>query len=485
MSQNSFHKIIFKNTSLFGVSQAVKIVTRIVTNKVAAIFIGPAGIGVIGILENIISLIQGFTNFGIAQSSVREIALISDNEKVNKAKEGWLLKIIYHWAIATGVLGALVALIFSNYISSEVFIDTSFNVWVLLLSLYFIFSSIASIRLAVLQAKKKVEVIVKFHIVTAVFISILSTVFYYLFGVNGIIPVLLCSSFIQFLYSLYLTKHIKISSKNIKFKQILNEGLPMAKMGMLLSVSVIFGQICFYIIRWFLKENYSFDTLGIYQVSNTFLVGYLGLVFAAMSNDFYPRLCNYENDKANFNTLVNDQTELALFIVVPAVMGLYTIAPFLIKILYTKAFLDVLLILKIGLVAVILKAIVWPIGYIALIKGNKSLYLKQNLLGDGVNVLASLFFFYYFGYLGLGLAMLSMFIVSGFYNYYVAVKLYDFKFRKNTLKVIGFSILIGGIAVVSISYTGFIKFNYPFIILTIITVFYSFNHLKKKVFKYF
>lgn len=483
MGQNSFYKIIFKNTGLFGISQAIKILARIVTNKVAAIFIGPAGIGIIGILENIIGLIQGFTNFGIAQSSVREVALVSEGENVNKTKESWLLKIIYQWALATGVLGALVALIFSKYINLELFSESNFNIWILILGLYFVFSSISSIRLAVLQAKKKVEVIVKFHIVSAIFISILSTSFYYIWGVNGIIPVFLCTSFIQFLYSLYLTKDIKTSSEKVSLKQAFNEGLPMAKIGLLLSVSVVFGQICFYIIRWFLKEYYSFDTLGIYQVSNTFLVGYLGLVFAAMSNDFYPRLCNYENDKVNFNTLINDQTELALFIVLPAIMGLYSIAPFLIKTLYTEDFLDVLLILKIGLVAVVLKAIVWPIGYISLIKGNKSLYLKQNLLGDGINVIASLLFFYYLGYIGLGLAMLTMFIVSGCYNYYVAVKLYDFKFRKNTLKIIGVSILISIIAVTLIFYTGFVKFNYPFIFLTLITTIYSFKHIKKKVFK--
>lgn len=483
MNHNSFHKIIFKNTSLFGVSQLVKIAARILTNKAAAIFIGPAGIGIIGVLENIIGLIQGFTNFGIAQSSVREIAINTEDLKVNNDQERWLLKIIYQWAIATGILGALVVLVFSKYISLEVFNTTNFNIWVLLLGFYFIFSAVSSIRLAVLQAKKMVKVIVKFHVVSAIFTSALSIVFYYLWGVKGIIPVLLSSSFVQFLYSIYLTKDIKTSSKKIRLKQVFNEGLPMAKIGLLLSISVIFGQICFYVIRWFLKAHYSFDTLGIYQVSNTFLVGYLGFVFAAMSNDFYPRLSNYSNDKANFNKLVNDQTELALFIVVPAIMGLYTIAPFLIKTLYTNAFLDVLLILKIGLVAVILKAIVWPIGYIPLIKGNKSLYLKQNLLGDGVNVLASLFFFYHFGYIGLGMAMLVMFIISGIYNYYVAVNLYDFKFRKNTLRVIGFSIVIGFVSILSISYTGFIEFNYPFITLSIITTLYSLKKIKSKVFQ--
>ena len=60
-----------------------------------------------------------------------------------------------------------------------------------------------------------------------------------------------------------------------------------------------------------------------------------------------------------------------------------------------KDFLDVLYVLKFGLFAIILKAIVWPLGFIPLIKGNKFLYFKQNVLGDGINVLASILLFYY------------------------------------------------------------------------------------------
>src|SRR5690606_28354422 len=223
-----------------------------------------------------------------------------------------LLKVIYHWSIITGILGFLVAIIFSNYINKEVFENDNHLVWVLVLSIYFIFSAITSIRLSVLQAKKQVSKIVLFHIVSAVITAILAITLYYFFQKEGIIPVFIFSAFFQFIFSLYLTRDINISTDKIKFKEVVNEGLPMIKLGVLLSLSAIFGQICFYIIRWFLKEKYSFDTLGIYQVSNTILVGYLGLVFSAMVNDYYPRLCNYENDSKRLNDLVNDQTEIAL-----------------------------------------------------------------------------------------------------------------------------------------------------------------------------
>lgn len=481
MKQRSFHHIIFKNTGLFGFSQIIKIAVKLVTNKMAALFLGPFGIGLIGLIENILQLIQGFTNFGIAQSSVREIALVTDETSDENLQEQRLLQIIYKWALATGILGFVVCLIFSTKISEVIFETSSDYKWIFILSFYFILNSVSTIRMAVLQAKKQVTAIVKYNILLAILTSIIASIGYYYFGLASIIPVILSTSLTGFLLSLYFTRNIKVLSTSISLKQVFNEGLPMAKLGLLLSVSVIFGQICFYSIRWFLKENYSYETLGIYQVSNTILVGYLGLVFTAMANDFYPRLCNYENDTKNFNNLINDQTEFALLFVVPAVIGLYLIAPYLIIFLYSKEFLDVVLILKIGLFAIILKALIWPIGFITLVKGNKLLYLKQNLLGDGVNLIASIVMFYYFGYMGLGLAMVVMFLLAGIYNYYIAVKLYQFSFRKETKNIIFISIVFGISAILLNYFSNFSTFNYYIIPLLFISIGYSFINLKKRL----
>lgn len=479
MEQKSFYKIIFKNTGLFGISQVIKIGAKLFSNKVAAVFLGSAGIGIIGLLENILNLIQGFTNFGISGSSVREIA-VADQESTRK-KSDRLIKVVYKWAFVTGVIGLVVVLIFSRQIQETVFNDNIGYLWISLLAPYFLFTSLSSIRIAVLQAKKRIHLIVKYHILSAISASIIAATGYYLYGIDGIIPVIVITAFSTFLLSLFFTKSIKLSTDTITFKQAYLEGLPMAKLGLLLSTSVIFGQICFYIIRWFLKEYQSLEVLGIYQVSNTILMGYLGLVFAAMANDYYPRLCNYENDQKNFNNLINDQTEIALLLVVPAVLIFYLIAPFLITVLYTSEFLSVLNILKVGLLAIILKAIVWPLGFIPLVKGHKLLFLKQNILGDGVNVIASLVLFYYFNLLGLGIAMVIMFIVSGIYNYYVARKYYNFKYKNTTLKTMNMSLIVAVLLIIIILTTPFKNFNVYIILLTLVSVVTSFFQLKKRL----
>jgi O-antigen/teichoic acid export membrane protein len=212
--------------------------------------------------------------------------------------------------------------------------------------------------------------------------------------------------------------------------------------------------------------------VGLYQVGTNILVGYIGLVFVAMSNDYYPRLCNYENDSKKFNTLVNDQTELALLLVVPAVLILYTIAPFLVSLLYTNEFINVLDLLKIGLLSIVFKAIVWPIGFIPLIKGNKLLFLKQNVLGDGLNIVFSILLFKIMGLAGLGLAMVIMFVVQ---------KYYEFRFRKETLKLMCFSILICTIPVVIFFVTEFENFNGYITVIAIAALLNSLYQLKTKI----
>lgn len=482
MSQQSFHRIIFKNTGLFGFSQVLRIVMRLITNKVAAVFIGTAGIGLIGLIENVLNLIKGITDLGIPSSSVREVAVISteDEETENEKR---LLQILYKWSWISGIIGVLITLLFSKQISISVFENDTFRIEIIFLSLYFLFSSVASIRLSVLRGKQKVTTIVLHQLVLVVISTCLAIPFYYYFGIRGIIPVFVATSFVDFLLSLFFTRNLKVSNAKLTVSEFSKELLPVFKLGMLLSVNIVFGQICFYIIRLFLKESDSIDVLGIYQVSNTFLVSYLGLIFASMANDYYPRLCNYEKNEVQFNKLINDQTELALLLVVPSILILYLVVPYIIPILYTAEFLSVLKILHIGLFSVVLRAIVWPIGYISLVKNDKLMYFKQNVIGDFINIILSVVLFHYLNLEGLGVALVIMFIISGLYTFYGVNSKYKFKYRKDTQRVLLVSIVLGILAILSISFYGFYNMNFLLILTILISVIYSGIHLKKKIYK--
>lgn len=481
MQEKTFHRVILKSTGIFGIAHLVKIVTKIVTNKIAAIYLGAIGIGIIGIVENLLSILFGLVNFGLSSSSVREIALLSNDDVTSKAKEARMIKVIYYWSLFSGVLGFLIFILTTYSFFQNTYPKDSSYFWFLTLSFYFVFFALFSTRMAVLQAKREIKKMVRIQIYSSISHMIIAVICYYFFGLNGIAMVILFATFFSFLFVYFGTKHIKMATEPISLKQAFSEGLPMVKIGLILSVGAIINQVAFYVIRLFLKDFMSLESLGIFQVSYTILIGYLGIIFIVMSNDFYPQLCNLEKDKMIFEKYINEQTQLALYLVVPLVMLMYVIAPQLITLLYASTFLDVLLILQVALSGLILKTLAWPIGFISLVKGNKKLFFKQNLLSDIINVVFSIVLTKYFGLKGLGIAFSLMFLASFCYNYYTVSNNYQFTYSKETKSTILISISFGIIALSSFHWFDFSYKNLIILVLFFLSVLFSFFKLKKQI----
>lgn len=68
------YKNILKATTLFGGVQGFNILLNLVRAKLAALLLGPAGVGLNGIFNETRELIHTSTNLGMDKSGVREIA---------------------------------------------------------------------------------------------------------------------------------------------------------------------------------------------------------------------------------------------------------------------------------------------------------------------------------------------------------------------------------------------------------------------------
>ncbi len=165
----------------------------------------------------------------------------------------------------------------------------------------------------------------------------------------------------------------------------------------------------------------------------------------------------------------------------PLVLLMYLLAPQLVVFLYSNSFLDVLLILKIALIGLIFKTIAWPIGFISLVKGNKKLFFKQNLLSDIVNVICSVVCTYYFGLKGLGFAFAIVFLVSLLYNFFTVTKNYSFSYSTETKRIIVLSMVIGAIALLSFNWFDFSYQNPIIWALFISSSVYAVLKLKNKI----
>ena len=70
----------------------MKMIIGVIGSKCVAVFLGPIGIGTVGLLNNTIAIISSLTSFGLPITSVREVSLA--NAENDEIKESLSLKIV-------------------------------------------------------------------------------------------------------------------------------------------------------------------------------------------------------------------------------------------------------------------------------------------------------------------------------------------------------------------------------------------------------
>lgn len=478
-TSTSSHQSILKATGVFGFLHVFKLMISVVSSKFVAIFLGPAGIGLLALFNNAIGLISAFTNFEFLKTGTREVAL---NSLDTKAKLTKTIQNLNRLALVIGAFGALISIVFSKYLSEFTFGNAEKQQWFYYLGFYFIIVAYSNTRMSILQGVNQIKRLAWCNIIIAFFTAIGTIIIYYFLRIEGIVWVILYASFITLLVTVYFTRHYSFKFDFSNFKDFYNESSPVVKLGFVMSANLILGQISFFIIRTYLNDDgNSSNVLGFYEVNTVIIVNYLGLIFNAMSYDFYPKLTAISSDNKKVRELVNSQMEIAILLVTPAIVFLYIFGPLLIRLLYTSEFLATFTILKLALFSVILKAILMPLGFLILAKGDKKQYFKQELFSDFLNVILTISLYQYFDLLGIGLAFIINYIIYGIYIYKVVKVKYEFTYYKANLNLIGVNLLIGIFSIIIIFSTAT---YWTYILLSIVFIFsisYSFSELNKRV----
>ncbi|WP_432673291.1 oligosaccharide flippase family protein [Flavobacterium sp. SM2513] len=471
---------MLKATGVFGFSQVLKILVSLVGSKFVALFLGTTGIGTVGLLQNTLAIISSITGFGINISGVRMVALAkAQKDDVLFSKTVLVLK---RWSIATGVLGILITFILAKPLSLWTFNSTEYVNWFLILSVNFIFSSLAVNKMVLLQGSRAMKAIAVSTVVYAVAVTSISVPIYYFFRMDGIVAVLVLTTLLNFIINWFFARKIEVVPVSVTFKETISRGKEMIQLGFLLSINVIFGQITAYLLKLYFNFQHTTESvLGLYIVATTLLLTYVGMVFSAMSTDFYPRLTEVQADNKQVKELVNDQLEIALLLITPLIIVFYFFAPLVVTILYSTEFLNVVVILKWALFAIIIKAIIWPLAFIILAKGEKMLYFKQEIFSDAMNIGFTIVGYHYFGLIGIGLAMAANYIVYGVYVFYTVKQKFSFNFRKNTMGIIFKSALLGTLAALTVSFMDYPNAYWVLALLSALSVYVSYTELNHRV----
>ena len=313
--QQSSYRQIMKATSLFGGVQVFNIIISIIRSKFVAILLGPEGMGIMGLLNSATGLVGKLTNFGLGTSAVKDIAAAhgaNDEKRVE-----FVATVIRRMVWITGILGLLITAILSPWLSQLTFGNKDYTVAFLWLAMTMLFNQVSSGQLVVLQGLRKLKYLAKANLFGSFLGLFISVPLYYFFGIDGIVPGMIGTAMLALLMSWYFSAKVKIKRTNISFSETISEGKNMLNMGFMISLSGLLSVGVSYVVRIFIGRTGGLEQVGLYNAGFAIINTYVGLIFTAMSTDYYPRLSAIAHDNGLCRKTINQQAEIAILIMAP------------------------------------------------------------------------------------------------------------------------------------------------------------------------
>lgn len=402
--EKSEYTHVIKYTGLFGGVQGITLLASLVRNKLVAVLLGPAGVGLISIYNTLITLLNNATNLGISFSAVRNVSQLSLEEDAHKLEQ--YVSVVRSWSILTAVTGTLACFALSSLISFWTFGNYDYTLPVMLLSPMVGLLAISGGELAILKGIRKLKEVALISVFTAVSTLFISVPLYYFIGMKGIIPsLLLGTAAVTFITLKYSFRYFPFRLPSC-FKKELGEGISMVKLGVSFIAAGILGSGVEYVVRaYMLKTTGMMDVVGLYNAAYAVTVTYAGMIFVAMDTDYFPRLAAVNKNGREMNRLVNQQIEVALILVSPLLVIFLIFLPVILPLLYSSKFIPVVGMAECAVLGMLVRAVALPMAYISLAKGNSVFYLFQELVYDVLFIVLVILGFSKYGLTGSGVAI--------------------------------------------------------------------------------
>lgn len=438
--ENSFRNIL-KGTSIFGGVQIFNILISTIRLKFVAVILGPAGMGVAGLFNTASLTIQQFASLGLNLAVVKEIG----HSKDNKERLGDVLAAIKPLLLISAMAGALICLLIPGVLSYLTFGNNQYIGSFLLLSAAVFFSIAGAALMSVLQGLHAVKPLSKASIVGSTVGLLVGVPLYWLMGTNGIVPAMVVLSLSTCTwYLISIRKSLKVSASPWK-KDI---HLPVLKriltMGLVLMSNDLFRNLVNYIINVYIRTHGGMEDVGFYQSCNTMTSQYSAIVFTAMAMDYLPRLSAVAGNDKGMCDVVNRQIEVVGLLITPIACAVIYLAPWVIKFLQTDKFLAAVTLLRLLALAVMVRALMYPLGYIVFAKDNRKLFFWMESVGANLLTLSlTCGGFAIFGLNGLGYAAIADCFICLCVYIFVNNRLYRYRGSDRAIGIMAMTLISG------------------------------------------
>ncbi len=451
MSENQIHHRVIKSTTIIGGSSFLNVVFRIIQAKAAALLIGPAGVGLMGVFNSVLALASLVGGMGLETSGVRQIA-----ESVGSGEDERISRTILAFrriALALGALGAVAFWALRYPIAQLTFgNDEQANaIGYLAIALFCIV--LATAQTTLIRGVRRIGDLAIVSVLGIALGTLIGLPLLYLFGLKGVGPYLIVSAALTLLIAWWYARRIPLAKVTITWRETWQDSKELISLGFVFMASGLTTLGIAYLVRVMVLRQLGLEAAGLYEAASAISNVYVGFILGAMGADYFPHLSSLSNDNLESNRLMNAQVEVGMLAAAPGIMLVLALGPFFIELLYSAEFVSAFEILRWQALGTFLRVFSWPLAYLMLARGKKTLYFWNELATNLLYLGALTGLVNGTGLPGIGIAFFLMYVFYTATTTLIAMRLSGFQWARENLQRVG---LLGPIVLLTFGLSYFL-----------------------------
>lgn len=427
-SRRGIRSRVFKALSVFGFVQALTVLCQVVRTKFTALWIGAVGTGVIGLYNSTMDILTNICQLNLRQSAVADISATADDER-----RALMAVSVRRVMFLTGLAGTLVAGALAPLLSRWTFGDSAHTGTFLLLAPMMLFSAVTASEQAVMQAYDRLTALARSSALATVTAVAISLPLLYLYRFAAIGPVLLLYSVTNCAFALiYRVRGIRTQQRP-SLRHTLGAVRRMVSLGFYMTACYTADLVFSWFFAIYLNKYYGTADVGIYRSGFTLVNTYIGVVFTAISMEYFPRLASGIGRRLLTRVTVDYQSMLSMGVVAPLIVLFVVFCPLIVRLLFSHEFDAMTPFVSIAMAAIPMRAVSWCMAFTLLAKGDGPAYAVTETISGAVCLAFNILFFRWWGFAGLGYAYFAWYAVYIAMIYGVYRFRYGLKLGKATL----------------------------------------------------
>lgn len=394
-----------KYLGIFGGAQGFSMLLNMLRTKITSVLLGVAGQSIIAISNRTIQMFSDCTGLSLAFSAVRRMSDAYEN--CDDTVVGHCVKVVRSIAFLTGLLGMLLMLAVTPFISEWIFGGSSdyYLTKLLLLSPVVMLMAISNGEIAILRGTRRLNKVAIYSLATSIISLAISVPLYLFVGLGGIFPAIFATAFLQMCVLLYFTLphyRYKVSPFSLN---LLREGVDMVKMGAGYIFASILTSSAMWLICALLSDFGDGESAGLFSAGFVMITLLPGILFAALDSEYYPRLSGVASKTDIRNAMVNEQVEVQLLVQAPLLMAFVVAMPLLVPLFYDAEFVLAIAMAQFAMFGMFMRTMTYPISFLPLVNNDTLVFVVLESVYNILLVTLVVLGFLYDGYMGVGVGI--------------------------------------------------------------------------------